>query len=68
MATIFAIQISRKVDAFTVNMADVITNDKQFHIISYILITVFLVTLTVIFFAYTGRANQSRLLDILSYT
>ena len=56
LATIFAIQISRKVDAFTVNMADVITNDKQFHIISYILITVFLVTLTVISFAYTAIA------------
>ena len=55
-ATIFAIQISKKVDAFTVNMPDVITNDKQFHIISYILITVFLVTLAIMFLAYTAIA------------
>ena len=56
LATVFAIQISRKVDAFTLNMPDVITNDKQFHTISYILITVFLVTLSIIICAYTAIA------------
>ena len=57
IASTFAALMSMKVDALAIKLTDIAIKDTQFQTIAYVLTTLFLITLTMVFFAYTAIAK-----------
>ena len=58
MASTFATLMSLKVDDLTINLSDSAVERKQFQTIAYVLVTLFLITLSLVLFVYTSIAKS----------